>query len=204
VLATCSSASLSRNSNRDFTRSRTHFHPQRIAERSLWWKGAIHRQLHPTGFHFLTTNSHNSPLCVKFWCRTLYFNSYQSRGNNCDVVRQGSPWIWRTLRLAWILADRNNRGCIDRSPDAVVPDWSILCIPVHPLYMILSAASGSVTLQKGHWAKSQNPQRLQNLASVRFSESQLEQRWLFMDYVRLLYQIFYGLSHMVFVIEDRS
>jgi len=35
VLATCSSASLLRNSNRDFTRPHTHFHPQGIAERSL-------------------------------------------------------------------------------------------------------------------------------------------------------------------------
>jgi hypothetical protein len=35
VLATCSSASLLRNSNREFTRAQIHFHTQGIAERSL-------------------------------------------------------------------------------------------------------------------------------------------------------------------------
>lgn len=35
MLATCSSASSLRNSNRDFTRPRTHFQPQGVGERSL-------------------------------------------------------------------------------------------------------------------------------------------------------------------------
>jgi hypothetical protein len=37
------------------------------------------------------------------------------------------------------------------------------------------AASGNIALQNGQFDKSQNPQRLQNLASARFSEWQLEQ-----------------------------
>jgi hypothetical protein len=38
-----------------------------------------------------------------------------------------------------------------------------------------------IVLQKGQLGKSQNPQRLQNLASTRFSEWQLEQRWVYMN-----------------------
>jgi hypothetical protein len=41
------------------------------------------------------------------------------------------------------------------------------------------AACGMAALQKGQLDKSQNPQRLQNLASMRFSVWQFEQKCLF-------------------------
>ena len=41
-----------------------------------------------------------------------------------------------------------------------------------------SAASGNTVLQNGQFNSNQNPQRLQNLASLRFSAWQLEQRRL--------------------------
>jgi hypothetical protein len=60
------------------------------------------------------------------------------------------------------------------------------------------AASGKSALQNGQLGKSQNPQRLQNRASARFSVWQLEQRYIVINYVLLLYQIFSS------VIEGRT
>jgi hypothetical protein len=60
----------------------------------------------------------------------------------------------------------------------VLPIWLLSC---RPQLSQKRAASGNTVLQKGQLGKSQNPQRLQNLASTRFSEWQLEQRWVFMN-----------------------
>jgi hypothetical protein len=59
-----------------------------------------------------------------------------------------------------------------------LPIWVLSC---RPQWSQKRTASGNVVLQKGQFGKSQNPQRLQNLASARFSVWQLEQWWVFMN-----------------------
>ena len=55
-----------------------------------------------------------------------------SHANNCDAVRQGLPSMWCVRLLALILSDHTDRGSAVQSLDAVVPDWSMMCIPSLP------------------------------------------------------------------------
>jgi hypothetical protein len=79
--------------------------------------------------------------------------------------------------ISWGGSDATNKleGFRDCGP---LPIWVLSC---RPQWSQKKAAPGNIVLQNGQFGKSQNPQRLQNLASIRFSEWQLEQRCIFMN-----------------------
>jgi len=73
---------------------------------------------------------------------TMRASSDMSHANNCDAVPQELPSRWCVRLLALILSNHIDRGSAVQSPDAVFPDWNMLCTPWLPALNVYHHETG--------------------------------------------------------------